>query len=211
MRLRKFLLLSFCLVGLSFLGGCYETSVMIVTADEAEAVPGLEGTYLPQFNYLSGPQESPDAERLAIKKAGNGNDYTASSEAEAVGIIRFRKLKDDIYLAQVDSGPMPLDPQTYDVGFVQVTGRTLAFLMPVPPGIPLPKDGTAAAFSRWLESVTAERLEAKAEKHAEAFKVSLSEREGGSALNGNKDAVINFLLSHRDWAFVPFATFTKDK
>ncbi len=216
MRMRGVLPALLLFLAMFPLGGCYETTVMVLSAEEAEPVPGLEGTYLPRFNHFSGPQDKPDSERLTLKRSGAGNDYSATSEAEEVGTLRFHKLKDDVYLAQVDSGPLPLDPQSYDVGFVRVTGRELVFLMPVPPGVPLPKDPlpretAATAFTRWLDPSMTERLHTESEKIAATFKVTLSDREGGSLLDGGKAAVSKFLLSHRTWSFVPFAGYVREK
>ncbi|MEO5373730.1 MAG: hypothetical protein H7840_05555 [Alphaproteobacteria bacterium] len=188
------------------LTGCYRTVVQVVSAEEALAIPGLAGGYESVYNHMT---EAPERNHLRLEKRPNANDYVVTMDSESRGNLRFLRLKDDIYLAQMAMETLSYSHPSFDIGFVRISGRTIGMLMAVPPGLPMPEGSGRAAFTDWLDSVRGKLLDTEIGRMAARFDVGVPGRDGGAALEGAGVDVRRFLESHRNWRFVEYARFGK--
>ncbi|MFN3076414.1 MAG: hypothetical protein ABT940_05965 [Alphaproteobacteria bacterium] len=190
------------------LSGCYRTVTEIVLSGDAASLPGLAGTYQSEFNHMA--EDPYEKDLLRFKPSSNGNDFlVAISDDEDSGSTRFRKLRDDIFVAQMALGPMALVADGYDIGFVRITAGNFELLLAVPPGHPLPDDSGRAAFEQWFEPVRDGSLLTASQREAAKYGVSIQNREGRVLVEGKPADVRRFIAFHRDWQFVQIARYTR--
>lgn len=208
----RLLLVAVVLLLVPGLAGCFRTRTQMIGATEAEAVLGPSAKYAVEFNRVAdGPTGK--ADWLRFDRRGNGNDYVlVSGEDGDTGVVRFRRLANDLYLAQYDAESLPsFGEPGYDIVFLRIAKQRLSFVMPLPPGAAGPSSTGKKEMSDWWSAVLQGELRETMSGAAEPFNVDVPDTGSGLLFEGAAQDIRHFFEGQAKWPMVELIRLRKVK